>query len=126
MHNSRLNTVNVKGALLEVTTRETENGISVSVQGRLDSSSAPELSEALEPVISVGDATVVLDLSATEYVSSAGLRVLLATTKRLKAAGRTFILCGVSSRIMEVIKVTGLDRVLDIRGTVEEALEGIP
>ena len=108
---------------MEVKTEETKNAVVLSVGGSLDSTSSPELGECLEPVITEGDKAVVLDLSGTSYVSSAGLRVLLSTTKRLRAAGRSIVVCGVSANIMEVIKVTGFHRILEIRDTLEQALE---
>ena len=81
-------------------------------EGRLDTVTAPELEKEVRE--SLGGVTeLVFDLEKLEYVSSAGLRVLLAAQKIMNAQGK-MKLCNVSEAIMEIFDVTGFSDILDI------------
>lgn len=84
---------------------------SLAVAGRLDAAQAPKLQAALD---ALGGATR-LDLAKLEYVSSAGLGVLLKTQKRLGAAGG-LTLANVSPHILDVLKYSGFDQIFRIEG----------
>ena len=84
----------------------------VSLSGRLDTNTAPELSDALDASLESVQ-TLIFDLTELEYVSSAGLRVLLATYKVMRRKG-TMKLCGVQKNVMEIFEITGLCDVLTI------------
>lgn len=94
----------------------------VTIHGRLDASSSAEFERRLDVVLQAGDAILVLDFSKTAYVSSAGLRVLLAAARKLGGAGRQLLLCGLNPDVMEVFRVTGLHRVLNIHPDLEQTL----
>jgi anti-anti-sigma factor len=85
----------------------------VTLTGRLDSSSAPQLQEML---ISEFDTAkeIVLDFANLAYVSSAGLRVLLTGQKTAKAKGASMTVRGASDEIMEVFEMTGFTDMLTI------------
>ena len=91
-----------------------ENGTAiVALEGRLDTVTAPELEQALkEPLESAGELT--LDLENLEYISSAGLRVLLSTQKKMTAKQGTMKLVHVKEIVMEVLEVTGFCEILTI------------
>ena len=93
--------------------KEEGNKVIVSLEGRLDTTTAPELEKALADVI---DKTSELefDFEKLEYVSSAGLRVLLNTHKQISKAGIMSI-CHVNEVIMEVFEVTGFIDMLTIK-----------
>ncbi len=90
-----------------------ENGASVFVlQGRLDTVTAPELEKELKETIpQVSEIT--LDFVGLEYISSAGLRVLLSTQKAMADHGRLKI-AHVNETIMEILEVTGFTDILTI------------
>lgn len=92
--------------------QEDGNKLTVAVSGRLDTTTAPELEQELKA--SLDDVEeLVLDFSDLEYISSAGLRVLLSTQKTMvKKSGMT--LTGVSDTVMEVFEVTGFSDILTI------------
>jgi anti-anti-sigma factor len=111
---------------VEIEFHQRENATVLRIHGRLDANSAPDLDKRLSATISNGEETgVVLDLSPTVYVSSAGLRVLLAAAKQLKNVHRPLLLCGINASVMEVIETTGLHRVLEIHDTLEQALAAL-
>lgn len=76
----------------------------------------------LERLTANGGTSIVLDLAGTDYVSSAGLRVMLSTVKALRGSERRFLLCGVNDDVMGVLAVTGFDRFITIAGDAEQAL----
>jgi len=91
-----------------------DNGkITLAVEGRLDTTTAPQLQEA---IVSAFDEQkdVMLDFSLLVYVSSAGLRVLLIGMKTAKAKNVQFTLTGVSAEILEVLEMTGFTDMLTI------------
>lgn len=86
--------------------------LTVAVEGRLDTTTAPELEQALSTSLD-GVKDLVLDFASLEYVSSAGLRVLLSTQKAMLAKG-SMKLINVNDSIMEVFDITGFADVLTI------------
>ena len=84
----------------------------IALDGRLDTVTAPELEAAIKEVIT-GLTYLTLDLKNLEYISSAGLRVLLSAQKAMNAQGEMKV-CGVNDTIMEIFDVTGFSDVLTI------------
>jgi len=85
----------------------TQNAILIiSVEGNIDSKTAPELQQKI--VEATRDTNkIILDLSKVEFVSSAGLRVLLMAYRQIKTNNGTVVLVGVSEEIKEVMSMTG-------------------
>ena len=91
-----------------------ENGkAAFSLEGRLDTVSAPELEAELKDALD-GVSELTLDLEKLEYISSAGLRVLLAAQKEMNKRG-TMKVTHVGETIMEIFEVTGFTDILTIR-----------
>jgi len=95
--------------------KKTQNGetVRLSLEGRVDTLNAPQLQKALSEFFPEAE-TIELDFERVEYVSSAGLRVLLLGEKTANAAGKTMVLKNVSAEIMEVFEVTGFTGILSI------------
>lgn len=90
-----------------------ENGIvTLALSGRLDTVTAPKLEETLESVLD-GANELHFDFNDLEYISSAGLRVLLKAQKIMNTKGN-MIISGVNELIMEVFEVTGFVDILTI------------
>ena len=86
--------------------------LSVALQGRLDTTTAPALEKELAQY---ADSTeVLLDFAALDYISSAGLRVLLAEQKQMNAKKGKMIIRNVNETIMEVLQITGFVDILTI------------
>ena len=93
--------------------KTTTNGKAVfALEGRLDTNTSVELDAALNPVID-GINELVFDLEKLEYISSAGLRVLLATHKSLSKKGGMKVI-HVNDYIREIFEDVGFDEILDI------------
>ena len=86
--------------------------LTAALEGRLDTTTAPELEKALQEGIS-GVTELVMDFEKLDYISSAGLRVLLSAQKIMKKQGG-MKLCHVSESIMEILEVTGFVDILTI------------
>lgn len=82
--------------------------LTVSPQGRLDTLTAPEFEAAVKELLPEGG-TVIIDLAAVDYVSSAGLRALLALHK-----ASSMQVLHVAPAVMDVFSMTGFDKVLTI------------
>ena len=92
-------------------TMENEKAV-FALEGRLDTVTAPELEQALKAVLP-GLTELKLDFEKLEYISSAGLRVLLSAQKVMNRQG-TMTLSKVSETIMEIFEVTGFSDILTI------------
>lgn len=88
------------------------NELTVALEGRLDTATAPQLEAELNQSI-VGTQKLVFDFAGLEYLSSAGLRVLLASQKIMNKQGE-MIVRNVNETIMEIFEVTGFCDVLTI------------
>jgi anti-anti-sigma factor len=103
---------------------ETERGSVrlVRLEGRLDATNAPEIERRLGEIIGGGATRVVLDCSALEYISSAGLRVFLSVAKRLMAAQGRLALGGPLPQVREILEIAGFTSVMQVAQTVEDAI----
>ena len=86
--------------------------LTVMLEGRLDTTTSPILEEELKGSIE-GMTKVVLDLEKLEYISSAGLRVILSTQKIMNKQGE-MVIKNVSESVMEVFEITGFVDILTI------------
>ena len=94
-------------------TKTAENGtLRIALEGRLDTNTAPQLEAELKTSLS-GISELELDFSGLEYISSAGLRVLLAAQKTMSRQGKMTIR-NVNETIMEVFEITGFVEILTI------------
>jgi anti-anti-sigma factor len=85
----------------------------VTIAGRLDGVTAPQLDDGLAALIAPG-VRMVLDMSALDYVSSAGLRVLLKVAKQVKAAKGRLALAGITPTVTKVFEISGFTTIFDI------------
>jgi anti-anti-sigma factor len=93
--------------------------------GRIDQSSADTFMEALAPHLercAAGEDRLVLDLSDLEYISSAGLRVLMLAAKQTKAQGGTLLVTGLQPLVKEILEISRFTMVLDITPSLRDAL----
>ena len=89
------------------------DALTVSLEGRLDTTTAPKLESELRPALKDGVTELFIDLKALDYVSSAGLRVLLSAQKIMNKQGEMTVR-NVNDDVMEVFEVTGFVDLLNI------------
>lgn len=107
---------------MNIETRELKHVSVVKISGRVDSSTAPEMEKALQDLIETDRHQMVLDLQDAEYMSSAGLRVLVSTLKAAKKSGGDLKLAQLSPRVKEVLDLAGLTPVFNVHADLIEAV----
>lgn len=99
---------------MDITVKQMNRVDLVEVSGRVDSSNAADLGTALNERINKGTLNVVVDLAKVDYMSSGGLRELVAALKRVKKDGGDLRLASPSERVREVLQLAGLDSIFQI------------
>lgn len=97
---------------MNIQQEKTSNTLTLKLEGRLDTATAPQLESCLNDVLK-DTTSLVLDFTALEYISSAGLRVLLSAQKRMNAQGK-MVIRNVNEVINEVFEMTGFADILTI------------
>ena len=95
------------------------------LDGRLDGASAPELEKRIAAAVDRGDARIVLDCAAMDYISSAGLRALLTGARQCQQKDGKLAICGLVPDCRSVLEVSGFLSILDCRDTRGAALEAV-
>ncbi len=93
----------------------------IRVDGRLDAASSPQLEKRISSIIDSGHFKLILNLGGVDYLSSAGMRLILSVSKKLKNLEGKVVACQLNDEVMEVIKMAGFDRVLEIYPSEEES-----
>lgn len=99
---------------MAITVKELNRADLLIVDGRIDSSNADDLGGALNERIDLGTVNLAVDLENVEYMSSGGLRELVAALKTVKKQGGDLRLCAPSDRVREVLELAGLDSIFEI------------
>ncbi len=107
---------------MHVSVSELRRVTMVEVNGRIDSTNATKLGDALNEQIDAGHNQLVVDLSTVEYMSSAGLRELVTAAKKVRSANGDLRIASPSNRVKEVLELAGLNLVFKIFPTQVEAV----
>ncbi|MFN8473622.1 MAG: STAS domain-containing protein [Anaerolineae bacterium] len=108
---------------MEIATREMKRVVLVSPSGRIDHQTAPELQTVLNELIESGHFKIVVDMEKVTYISSAGLRVLLAARKGVKRWNRGDLrLAAVQPYVRETLELVGFTRIFEIYDDTVEAV----
>ena len=95
----------------------------VAVAGEVDVATAPALRKATIALLGEGHHRMVLDLEAVDFLDSTGLGVLIGLLRRIRLAGGDLRVVCTTPHVVELFTVTGLDRVFDLRPSVQSATE---
>ncbi|MEW6680483.1 MAG: anti-sigma factor antagonist [bacterium] len=113
------------GEKMEIAIKDLEKASVISVSGRIDAATAPDLENRLNELIASGRIKVVINFNGVEYISSGGLRVLLATAKELQRKDGALRLCQLEQNVYKVFKLAGFTTIFNIYDTEDEALKDI-
>ena len=103
---------------------EVQNDINIlKLNGRLDSNTSQGFEKKVFQAISDGSKNMIVDFKDLDYISSAGLRVILKATKALKREDGQIMLCAMQDYVKEVFEIAGFDSFLPIVTTLDEALK---
>ena len=92
---------------MEIRQEQKEDVIVLNVSGRLDATTAGELEASLVPLIENDGKKIVLDLEGLEYISSAGLRIMLLGMKMIKKISGKLVICEMREHIREIFEIAG-------------------
>ncbi len=110
---------------LSVQTERSDKAIIVCPVGRVDGSNVEILENAIQEQTEAGEQTLVFDLTDLNYISSAGLWVLLGTARRLQAEGGATRFCGLAEPIAHIFEISGFANILAMYDSRSEALSSL-
>jgi anti-anti-sigma factor len=106
---------------MQISTRTSNDIHIVAIAGSLDSTTSPEAQKSLDAVLASAK-KVALDFSQLDYISSAGLRILLGAAKHLRASGGTLGMFGLNQSVREVFEISGFSSILSVYQSEADAL----
>lgn len=104
---------------IEITTEGDSSHISVT--GRMDSYSSPELGERIDEELPETTKFAILNLAGLEYISSAGLRIILILQKRLKVRGGEAVIASPTDFVKKILHISGFNSIFQIFETLDQA-----
>ena len=107
---------------MEISKRKEKDVSIVAVSGRIDAITAPDFEKSLDELITAGDRVILIDLTALGYISSAGLRSILSSAKKLKALSGEILFTGLQGPVEEVFQISGFKSIFKIYPSEAEAL----
>jgi anti-sigma B factor antagonist len=96
----------------------------VTIEGNLDTNTSPEAQQHFDALLEEGTGKILVDCEKVDYMSSAGLRVLLATVKRLTGAGGSLRISGLNETVQEVFEISGFSTIFAVFPDRDSALAG--
>ncbi len=109
---------------MQITVKTTNEVKVLAFEGRLDTGTSPDAQQQLTRLIEEGETKILVNLEKVDYISSAGLRVLLVVAKQLKTTDGELRICSLNEVVKEVFDISGFDMILPISASESEALEG--
>lgn len=110
---------------MEIKTSVQNGATIIKLSGSLDGNTVNEAQEKIMPLLSASNFSLLLDLKNCSYISSAGLRLLLMTAKKLSTQGGVLLLIGLSAEIKDVMDMTGFNNYFKTFDSVAQALKAI-
>lgn len=99
---------------MQIDTSVQEGTVTMALSGRLDTITQGLLAEEMETVLQGEKTNLVFDMTSLDYISSAGLRVLLIAQKKINAQGTSMKIVGAKPQIKEIFDVTGFSSIMTI------------
>ena len=109
---------------MQISVKTTNEVKVLAFEGRLDTQTSPDAQQQLTRLIEEGETKILVNLEKLDYISSAGLRVLLDVAKQLKKTDGELRICSLNEVVKEVFDISGFDMILPISTSESEALEG--
>lgn len=110
---------------MEIKEHKEGNIIILEPNGRLDTNTSDEFEAKLVGLTDEEELRLVIDLIHVDYISSAGLRVLLMAAKKLKIMNGSIVLCSMSNHIKEVFDIAGFTPIFSIEQSRDKAIESL-
>jgi anti-sigma B factor antagonist len=108
---------------MKIDVRDNNDVKILAFNGNLDTTTAPEAENMINSLLESGTSSILVNFENLNYISSAGLRVLLATAKKMKATSGTLKICSLNDMVQEVFDISGFSSILTVTASEEEALK---
>lgn len=108
---------------MKITQREANDVNIVYFEGNLDTNTSHDAEVELNQLLNQGAKKILINFERLDYISSAGLRILLVTAKKIKNIESEFRLCNFNETVKEIFDISGFSTILNVYGTESEALE---
>ena len=92
--------------------------------GKLDHQTSPDAQEQITKLIETGERKILVNFENLDYISSAGLRILLVAAKQLKPDGGEILICNLNDVVREVFDISGFMTIFKVFGSEAEGLDG--
>ena len=109
---------------MQISVKNTNEVKVLAFEGRLDTQTSPDAQQQLTRLIEEGETKILVNFEKLDYISSAGLRVLLVVAKQLKTTDGELRICSLNEVVKEVFDISGFDMILPIFASESGALEG--
>src|SRR5262245_54849057 len=106
---------------MEITEKKTGDVVVLGLSGRLDATTAKTFESKMLGQIESGDRRFIIDLAQLDYISSAGLRVLVLAAKQLGSVKGRIVLCSLKTSVREVFDIVGFSSTFPIYASPEDA-----
>ncbi len=105
---------------MDISVIKKESSNVVTITGRLDSITSSVLEERVSQYTTSPEGDIIMDFSGLEYISSAGLRVLLNISKVMQKHACNFSICNAQDHVREVFEISGFDMIIPMYNSIEE------
>ncbi len=109
---------------MQISVKTTNEVKVLAFEGKLDTQTSPDAQQLLSRLIEEGQNRFLVNFENLNYISSAGLRVLLAAAKQLKGIDGELRICGLNEVVREVFDISGFTTIFKVFGSEAEALDG--
>jgi anti-anti-sigma factor len=113
----------MEGSTVEIETRESQDILIVDMTGRLDSSTAGTSHDKMVGIVKSGAKRIILNLGKLEFVTSAGLRVILTMAKLLQSVRGELKICDARAPVREVLEASGFNSLIRIFDSEKSAIQ---
>jgi anti-sigma B factor antagonist len=107
---------------MEIQTRSAGSVSVLDFAGNLDTNNSPAAESEVNHLLEGGHDKIIFNFNQLNFISSSGLRVLLATAKKLKMTGGKMVVCSLNDTVQEVFDISGFASILNMASNEEEAL----
>jgi len=98
---------------MKTTIQEQDNNIVAFLEGSLDTAAATETEKTMSPLNDVADKDIIIDCTALEYISSAGLRIFLGILQNAQEKGRHVYIRGINDKVRAIFTITGFSNIFE-------------
>ena len=108
--------------MIDITAREEGEITVVEIEGKMNTGASPDAEKFLNALLEDGVTKILLNLENLDFISSTGLRVILATGKKLAGVSGKLAICSPNLTVMDVLKMSGFSQMFNVFDSEEEAL----